>query len=184
MFEGSNLFVFFPAIKVAFSVASLLIQIDCLDKLIWPQAIKAPQSISKPFALISNIFLVDHAIILILGSASFSQTCKYKSEGSFFVNTSCQCSKISPIWGFQLFKTLCCSRNVFAFKLPLFGRIFLMSRQFCSLMQQLQADIKCKSQKHIFIQQNCNIFQLQTFSNEEGYFCKRVDTIQKQKKHS
>ena len=87
-------------------MASLLIQIDCLDKLIWPQAIKAPQSISKPFALISNIFLVNHAIILILGSASFSQTCKYKSEGSFFANTSCQCSKI-PRFGVFNFLKLC-----------------------------------------------------------------------------
>ena len=106
MFERSNLFVFFPALKVAFSVASLLIQIDCLDKLIWPQAIKAPQSISKPFALISNIFLVNHAIIHFLGRRHSAKHANISQKGHFSSTRPVNARKF-PRFGVFNFLKLC-----------------------------------------------------------------------------
>ena len=89
-----------------FSVASLLIQIDCLDKLIWPQAIKAPQSISKPFALISNIFLVNHAIIHFLGRRHSAKHANISQKGHFSSTRPVNARKF-PRFGVFNFLKLC-----------------------------------------------------------------------------
>ena len=120
---------------------------DCLDKLIPPAAIKTHSQFPNPL-LFQTLLIVPEANV-------------YFWTGSESTLVFLPKPKNLPWIGIHNFlKSLYSPQMCLHLNLPsLPPRLFLMTCQFYPFMQQLQAVIKCKSQKHIFFQPNCNIVQ-------------------------
>ena len=120
---------------------------DCLDKLIPPAAIKTHSQFPNPLLFQAWLIVSEANVYFWTGSES---TLVFLSK-----------PKNLPWIGIHNFlKSLYSPQMCLHLNLPsLPPRLFLMTCQFYPFMQQLQAVIKCKSQKHIFFQPNCNIVQ-------------------------
>ena len=120
---------------------------DCLDKLIPPAAIKTHSQFPNPLPF-QTLLIVPEANV-------------YFWTGSELTLVFLPKPKNLPWIGIHnLLKSLYSPQMCLHLNLPsLPPRLFLMTCQFYPFMQQLEAVIKCKSQKHIFFQPNCNIVQ-------------------------
>ena len=164
-----------------FSVASLLIQIDCLDKLIWPQAIKAPQSISKPFALISNIFLVNHAIIHFLGRRHSAKHANISQKGRFSSTRPVNARKFPRFWVSNFLKLCVVPEMCLHLNFPSLAGFSWWVASFARWCNNYKLSLNAKVKNIFSSNKTAILFNFKLFRMRRDIFAKEL-TLSKNKK--